>query len=128
MGGGVGAAGGGIIGGLRGRVAAHDDAESQIRALSLQTQEVNPNRSSNGYVFFPKGTYAAIEVNLLNEETEESASRRSSWETGEAQVPSAALGSAHSPAAVADPSLHTPRPHADTSKTWLRTLPPTRIE
>jgi hypothetical protein len=127
VGGGVGAAGGGFIGGLKGRVSARDDAESQMRSLFLQAQDVNPNRSSDGYVFFPKGTYAAIEVNLLNEETEESASRRSSWETGEAQVPSTAPGFAHSPAAVADPSLHIPRPHADTL-TGLRTLPPTRIE
>jgi hypothetical protein len=62
-----------------------------MRSLSLQTQDVNPDRSSDGYVFFPKGTYAAIEVNLLNEETEESAARISSWETGEAQVPSTAI-------------------------------------
>src|SRR6267154_778815 len=71
---------------------------TQMRALSLQTQDVNPSRSSNGYVFFPKGTYGAIEVNLLNEETEESAARRSSWETGKAQVPSTAPGFASSSA------------------------------
>jgi outer membrane lipoprotein SlyB len=43
----------GVASGLKGWVSARDDAESQMRSLSLQTQDVNPNRSSDGYVFFP---------------------------------------------------------------------------
>jgi hypothetical protein len=128
VGGGVGAAGGGIVGGMRGKTAARKDAETQIRALCLRTQEVTPNHSSNGYVFFPKGAYASVETDLLNEETEESTIRRSSWETGKALTPSAPTGFANSAGGITDQSLYLPKPQADPSESWKRTLPPTRIE
>ncbi len=80
MGGSVGAAGGGIFGGLQGQAAAHHDAENQISSLSLQPRDANPNYSVNGYVFFPKGTYTSVQMNLLNEETHQSETRSSSWD------------------------------------------------
>jgi hypothetical protein len=52
MGGGVGAAEGGVLGGVQGQAAAHQDAATQISALSLPAGEANPNFSVNGYVFF----------------------------------------------------------------------------
>ena len=79
LGGSVGAAGSGIYGGLQGQAAAHHDAESQISALSLQTRDANPNYSVNGYVFFPKGEYTALEMNLFNEETHQSATGSTQW-------------------------------------------------
>jgi hypothetical protein len=94
MGGSVGAAGGGILGGLQGETAARNDAATQISSLSLQTRDANPNYSVNGYVFFPKGTYTSVEMNLFNEETHESATRRSSWD-GNVWTPS--VGSSISP-------------------------------
>lgn len=92
IGGSVGAAGGGIYGGFQGQAAAHNDAESQISALSLQTRDANPNYSINGYVFFPKGEYTSVEMNLFNEETHQSATRSSSWD-GQSVTPPAGYGS-----------------------------------
>jgi hypothetical protein len=83
IGGSVGAAGGGVYGGVQGQASAHHDAETQISALSLQTREAHPNYSINGYVFFPKGEYTSIQMNLLNEETHQTDTRTSSWEGGE---------------------------------------------
>jgi len=80
IGGSIGAAGGGVYGGFQGQAAAHNDAESQISALSLQTRDANPNYSINGYVFFPKGEYTSVEMNLFNEETHQSATRSSTWD------------------------------------------------
>jgi len=82
VGGSVGAAGSGLYGGLQGQSAAHRDAESQIQSLSLQTRDANPNYSVNGYVFFPKGEYTAVEMNLFNEETHQSATGSASWDGG----------------------------------------------
>jgi hypothetical protein len=86
IGGSVGAAGGGVYGGFQGQSAAHKDAESQISALSMQTRDANPNYSINGYVFFPKGEYTSVEMNLFNEETHQSATRKSTWD-GQAITP-----------------------------------------
>ena len=83
VGGSIGAAGGGVLGGVQGQAAARHDAETQISALSLQSREAHPNYSINGYVFFPKGTYTAIQMTLLNEETHQSDTRSSPWEDGE---------------------------------------------
>jgi hypothetical protein len=80
MGGSIGATGGGIMGGFQGQAAAHNDAAQQISELSLQTRDANPNYSINGYVFFPKGNYSSVEMNLLNLETHQSATRSSSWD------------------------------------------------
>jgi hypothetical protein len=86
IGGSIGAAGGGVYGGFQGQSAAHKDADSQISALSLQTRDANPNYSVNGYVFFPKGEYTSVEMNLFNEETHQSATRSSTWD-GQTMMP-----------------------------------------
>ena len=83
MGGSIGAAGGGVYGGIQGQSAAHHDAETQISSLALQPREAHPNYSINGYVFFPKGEYTSIQMTLLNEETHQTQSRTSIWQTGE---------------------------------------------
>ena len=83
VGGSIGAAGGGVMGGLQGQAAAHKDAETQISALSLQPREAHPNYSINGYVFFPKGEYRSIQMTILNEETHQTDTRTSIWQTGE---------------------------------------------
>jgi hypothetical protein len=89
MGGGVGAAEGGVLGGIQGQAAAHQDAASQISALSLPAGEANPNFSVNGYVFFPKGDYSAIQMNVLDEETHQSQTLTTNWAEGQtiASVP-----------------------------------------
>lgn len=84
MGGGIGAAEAGVAGGGQGQVAARQDAETQITALSLQSREANPNFSLNGYVFFPKGDYTSIQMNLMNEETHQTETRTVPWEDAEA--------------------------------------------
>jgi len=80
IGGSIGAAGGGVYGGFQGQSAAHKDADSQISALSLQPRDANPSYSINGYIFFPKGEYISVEMNLFNEETHQSATRSSTWD------------------------------------------------
>jgi hypothetical protein len=108
VGGSIGAAGGGVMGGVQGQAAAHHDAETQISALSLQSREAHPNYSINGYVFFPKGTYTAIQMTLLNEETHQSDTRSSPWEDGETATSSGyALSISTSPRAVS-PSFAQP--------------------
>ena len=83
MGGGVGAAEGGVLGGVQGQLAAHQDAATQISALSLPAGEANPTFSVNGYVFFPKGNYTAVQMNLLDEETHQSETLTSPWADGQ---------------------------------------------
>jgi hypothetical protein len=126
MGGSVGAVGGGIFGGLQGRAAARNDAESQISSLSLQTRDANPNYSVNGYVFFPKGSYTAVEMKLFDEETHESAIRSSPWARNGGTL---AAGSTAPVGLAPDQS----RPDNSSPTASLRgsqgqPLPPTRIE
>ncbi|MDO8433751.1 MAG: hypothetical protein Q7S58_15210 [Candidatus Binatus sp.] len=90
MGGGIGLAQGGVAGGVQGQVAARQDAETQVNALSLQPREANPNFSINGYVFYPKGEYTSIQMNLMNEETHQSETHTTPWEDGE--ITAAAVG------------------------------------
>src|SRR5581483_8471990 len=79
MGGGYGAAMGGVAGGVQGQAAAHLDAAAQINALCLQQGAAHPNYSVNGYVFFPKGTYRGIQINLLNEESHQTRTITAGW-------------------------------------------------
>jgi hypothetical protein len=125
IGGGIGTAGGGILGSLKGRAAARYEAEMQISALALRTQDLNPNYSTGGYVFFPKGAYpyAKVEVNLLNEETDESVLSASSGTTVEYLPATTATTSR-----IAIDQSRSQVPRADASKNWQHILPPTRIE
>ena len=106
----VGAAGGGVTGGMQGQAAAHHDAETQISALSLQTREAHPNYSVNGYVFFPKGEYTAIQMTLLNEETHQTDTRTSSWEGGEIATGGGSAIPMSTSATPVSPSVAQPSP------------------
>lgn len=125
LGGSIGAASGGIYGGLQGQSAAHRDAESQISALSLQTRDANPNYSVNGYVFFPKGTYTSVEMNLFNEETHLSTTHKSSWDGSAVSViPTQPSTVVAPPPAVVAPAPMTPPtavvPQGDSPAPMLR--------
>ena len=108
MGGGLGAAEGGVAGGLQGQMAAHQDAATQINALSLQNGEAQPNFSVNGFVFFPKGTYSSIQLNLVDEETHETAVATAAWSDADTGSSANAIvhktdGEAASPVQAAGP-------------------------
>jgi hypothetical protein len=121
MGGSVGAAGGGIFGGFQGQAAAHNDAESQISSLSLRTRDANPNYSVNGYVFFPKGSYTSVEMNLFDEETHQSATRSSPWDGNigtAAAGPESAAGIAPSQSSVPNPLPTVMVPATNEPKSW----------
>ena len=121
LGGSVGAAGSGIYGGLQGQATSHHDAESQITALALQTRDANPNYSVNGYVFFPKGEYMAVEMNLFNEETHQSATGSASW--GGAATP-ITIGSATSDQPASLPAPPAPqRPESRNGTEQLHSPP-----
>jgi hypothetical protein len=126
IGGGVGATGGAIVGGLKGHAAARYDAEMQISTLTLRAQDLNPNSFTSGYVFFPKGAYpyAKVELNLLNEETDESVLGASSGTTVEF-APSTETGTTSRSAIEQSRSQ---MPQADASTNWQHILPPTKIE
>ena len=100
MGGGVGAAEAGVFGGVQGQVAAQQDAQTQITSLALQSSELNPNFSANGYVFFPKGNYQSVQMTLLNEERHESQTLTAPWPDNGAPPQRAAIQE------IADPSPH----------------------
>ena len=110
IGGSVGAAGGGVYGGAQGQAAAHNDAATQISALSLQTREAHPNYSVNGYVFFPKGEYTSIQMTILNEETHQTDTRTSSWQGGEIATGGAIAVPTSTPPATISPSIVQPSP------------------
>lgn len=86
LGGGVGVAEGGVLGGVQGQAAAHQDAETQINALSLAAGEAALNFSVNGYVFFPKDDYTAIQINVLNSETHQSEILTAPWSNDKSMV------------------------------------------
>jgi hypothetical protein len=69
LGGVVGGAQAAVAGGLQGQAVARQDAETQIPSLALQTSQVHPDFTVNGYVFFPQGNYQGVQVVLLNQET-----------------------------------------------------------
>lgn len=86
LGGGVGAAEAGAAGGIQGQAAAHHDAETQINALALPAGEAAPNFSINGYIFFPKGDYTSIQINVLDQETHQSEILTAPWSNTETTV------------------------------------------
>jgi hypothetical protein len=86
LGGGVGVAEGGVLGGVQGQAAAHQDAATQINDLSLAAGEAAPNFSVNGYVFFPKDDYTAIQINVLNSETHQSEILTAPWSNDKSMV------------------------------------------
>jgi hypothetical protein len=139
MGGSVGAASGGIIGGFEGQAAAHRTAATQISSLSLQTSDANPNYSINGFVYFPKGIYTSVEMNLLNEETHQSATCSSSWDgvprptwDGETATlppePIARPPAIAQPPAIAKTSEQPQFSEESEQEPSVKVLPPTHVE
>jgi hypothetical protein len=115
MGGGVGAAEAGVLGGVQGQVAAQQDAQTQITSLALQSSELNPNFSANGYVFFPKGSYQSVQMTLLNEERHESQTLTAPWPSdGAASQPAVVQKITNSPDV---PAAHAPPPPPEPQNT-----------
>ena len=120
LGGGTGAAEGGLLGGLQGQQASHQDAQTQITSLALQSSELNPNFSANGYVFFPKGSYQSVQMTLLNEERHESQTLTAPWPDSGAPPQRAAIreitdSSPHVLAAQAPPASTEPQQASSSS-------------
>ncbi len=65
----IGAGAGVFQGAQRGQDRARGDADQQLGALALPSQDVAHNFTVSGYVFFPKGDYREIEVLMINRET-----------------------------------------------------------
>ncbi len=62
-----------------GQSKADQQANQQIDALSLKPEEVHPNFTVNGYVFFPKGDYNQVEMVLVDRETGGTQVLREPW-------------------------------------------------
>lgn len=59
--------------------AAHSQANQQINSLSLKHGKVYRGFTQSGYVFFPKGNYADLEVVLVNQETGDTEDIKTPW-------------------------------------------------
>jgi hypothetical protein len=87
FGGGSGAIVGSAIGGAegifrgapRGEDRADAQARRQINALALHHEDVGPDFTVSGYVFFPKGNYRQIEMLLVNRETRDTERIERPW-------------------------------------------------
>ncbi len=72
--------GAGVISGVQnGATKADAQANAQLQALALQPGEVRRDFTQSGYVFFPKGSYRAIEFLLVNQETGDTEVMREPW-------------------------------------------------
>jgi hypothetical protein len=69
LGGALGAGQGALQGAFAGPGKAHEQANEQISALSLQSGDVRSNFTVSGYVFFPKGDYKQIQLLLVDSES-----------------------------------------------------------
>ena len=69
LGGVVGAGESALSGAMMGPGQAQSQANQQIGALALPATEVRKDFSVGGYVFFPKGSYQALELLVVNNET-----------------------------------------------------------
>jgi hypothetical protein len=126
MGGGVGAAEAGVAGGIQGQVAAKQDAQTQITSLALQASELNPNFSTNGYVFFPKGSYQSVQMTMLNEERHESQTLTAPWPADGAMPQEASIQetTADSPRVLVAPQAPPPPETQTTSSSSNAIKPP----
>jgi len=79
----VGGAAGGAIGAGAGMEGGQHEASRQIAELALHDQYIEPGRSVNGYVFYPPGTYSAVEILVIDEEGEQSTLRSPLTESSE---------------------------------------------
>jgi len=69
LGGVLGAGESALSGAMMGPGQAQSQANQQIGALALPATEVRKDFSVGGYVFFPNGSYQALEVLVVNSET-----------------------------------------------------------
>jgi hypothetical protein len=79
LGGALGAGFGAFEGAPAGQSAAQRQANQQLEALALRPARLNPNFSASGYVFFPTGKYAWVEVLLVNGANGSTESYRAVW-------------------------------------------------
>jgi hypothetical protein len=70
IGGTLGGVAGTVGGGASGSQSASEVSSAQIRTYALQDRDVEPGYSINGYVFYPPGTYTAVEAAVGGEEGE----------------------------------------------------------
>ncbi|MHB8383804.1 MAG: hypothetical protein ACYDC3_15855 [Candidatus Binataceae bacterium] len=75
----IGAGMGMFEGAQAGQSKADQQANQQIRAVALRSQDVNRNFTVSGYVFFPKGTYEQVEMLLVDKETGDTQTVTESW-------------------------------------------------
>ncbi len=69
LGGAVGVGEGALEGAPAGQARADQQAATQMSAMALPAQQVRPNFTVSGYVFFPKGDYNGVQILLVNTET-----------------------------------------------------------
>lgn len=69
LGGAVGVGEGALEGAPAGQARADQQAATQMSAMALPAQQVRPNFTVSGYVFFPKGDYNGVQILLVNAET-----------------------------------------------------------
>jgi hypothetical protein len=62
-----------------GQSKAEREAQQQIRALAIRREEVKPNFTVSGYVFFPTGSYQKVQMVLLNLETHDTETIDQPW-------------------------------------------------
>ena len=62
-----------------GQSKADQQANQQLEALSLKSEEVRTNFTVSGYVFFPKGQYDQVEMLLVDRETGDTEVVREPW-------------------------------------------------
>ncbi len=62
-----------------GQSKADQQANQQLEALSLKSEEVRKNFTVSGYVFFPKGQYNQVEMLLVDRETGDTEIVREPW-------------------------------------------------
>jgi hypothetical protein len=62
-----------------GQSKADQQANQQLEAVSLKSEEVRTNFTVSGYVFFPKGQYDQVEMLLVDRETGDTEVVREPW-------------------------------------------------
>ncbi len=79
LGGAVGAGFGAFEGAPAGQGAAQRQANQQLNSLALRPAHLDNNFTASGYVFFPAGTYAWVQVLLVNAASGNTESYRAVW-------------------------------------------------
>jgi hypothetical protein len=75
----IGAAHGIFRGAELGQSKAEREAREQIGALAMHHEEVRPNFTVSGYVFFPAGSYRNVKMILVNRETHDTETIDHPW-------------------------------------------------